>query len=159
MYWLDLAFHSDLENKKEKILYKIFEILPAFLSFSTLFLAIFLSWYWPIGVVVFIIAFDVYWLAKVFYLSGHQIASFIEMRKHLKKDWLSELKKISSWDEIYHLILLPMYKEGIKVVRDTFDALLKSEYPKEKMIVVLAVEERGGEKAKNLAKEIENNCL
>lgn len=46
------------------------------------------------------------------------------------------------WTKIYHLIIFPMYKEPYQVVRDSFLALVKCDYPKNKMIVVLACEEK-----------------
>ena len=53
------------------------------------------------------------------------------------------------WQEVYHLIILPMYKEGIDIVKPTLQALAGSNYPPDKMIVVLAIEERVGEPAQN----------
>lgn len=78
------------------------------------------------------------------------------MKENLSIDWLEKIKKLKNWQDIYHLIVLPMYKEEINVVRSSLQSLLiDSSYPKNKMIVVLAVEERGGEEAKKVAKEIE----
>jgi cellulose synthase/poly-beta-1,6-N-acetylglucosamine synthase-like glycosyltransferase len=65
----------------------------------------------------------------------------------MKKDWLKELKKVNgkNWKDIYHVIILPTYKEGKEIIEESIETLIKSEYPKEKMIVVLAVEERAGQ--------------
>ena len=41
-----------------------------------------------------------------------------------------------------------MYKEPLEVVEPTFEALVNSKYDTSKMIVVLALEERGGEEPK-----------
>ena len=46
-----------------------------------------------------------------------------------------------------------MYNEPYEVVRDSFESLIKINYPKEKMIVVLATEERAGEKSGNCQKD------
>ena len=153
---LNLAWAQDLKNKKERILYRFFEILPGCLSWGTLGGALILSWLAPIAVAIFIIAFDIYWLFRIFYLSLHQIASWQQMRKNLKIDWLAKLNQFSArnWQNIYHLIILPMYKEEIEIVKSTVESLVVSQYPKEKMIVVLATEERAGETAQKIAKEI-----
>jgi cellulose synthase/poly-beta-1,6-N-acetylglucosamine synthase-like glycosyltransferase len=77
----------------------------------------------------------------------------------MKKDWLKELKKIKlkDWKQIYHVIILPAYKEGREIIEESIETLIKSDYPKEKMIVVLAIEERAGkvfeEQAKIIAKK------
>lgn len=58
------------------------------------------------------------------------------------------------WRDIYHLILLPMYKEPYVVVKETFESLLAAHYPKDKFIVVLALEERGGDDARETGERI-----
>jgi len=64
----------------------------------------------------------------------------------MKRDWLKELKKIErkNWKDIYHVIILPTYKEGKEIIEESIDTLIKAEYPKDKMIIVLAVEKRAG---------------
>ena len=152
--YLNLARAQDLKNKKERILYRFFEILPGFFSWGTLAGVFILSWLAPIAVAIFIIVFDLYWLLKVVYLSFYQVASYQQMKKNLKTNWLEKLNRIGNWQEIYHLIILPMYKEGPEIVRSTLQSLVDSEYPKEKMIVVLATEERGGREIEEMAKKI-----
>jgi len=156
--YLNLSRAQDLKNPKEKFLYRFFEILPGFLSLETLAIAIILSWLAPVAVAIFIIIFDLYWLLRITYLSFHQIASYRQMKKNLRTDWLEKLKnlKTKNWQEIYHLIILPICREGIEIVKPTLKSLTDSDYPKEKMIVVMATEERTGKGAQKVAKEIEN---
>ncbi len=93
------------------------------------------------------------------------------MREHEKTDWLEKLNQLSShtaeqavisnqlgiknWQEIYHLIILPMYKEPLEIVQETFQNLVKTDYPKDKMIVILALEEKAGRQAQKTARQIE----
>jgi len=72
----------------------------------------------------------------------------------MKKDWLKELHKLPKWKNIYHIIILPTYKESAEIIEESIESLIKSDYPKEKMIVVLAVEQRAGEKFEQQAKII-----
>jgi len=158
-YYLKVAKATDLKSPKERRIYRAFEILPGALAWSTLLGVIFFSWYRPIWVAFFIIAFDVYWLLKTIYLSLHLRASYSRMKKQMALDWQKELEKLKrkgkNWEKIYHLIILPVYQEPFSVVRASFEAIIKSTYPKEKMMVVLAIEERAGQSAKRLAKKIE----
>jgi len=140
---------------KDWFIYRCFEILPAFLSWGTLFLAFILSWLAPVVVAIFIIVFDCFWLLRVFYLSFHQSASYRIMKKNLSIDWLKKIKKLKKWQDIYHLIILPMYREEADIVRPSLLALTEADYPKDKMIVVLAVEERGGKEAEETAETIQ----
>jgi len=73
------------------------------------------------------------------------------MVKNLKVDWRAKLEKLPQWRDIYHLVVLPMYQEEKEIVESSLQSLKEADYPKEKMIVVLTVEERGGEKAKEVA--------
>jgi hypothetical protein len=64
---------------------------------------------------------------------------------------LQELKKVESekvdvwdWRTIYHLVVFPTYKEELDILRASLNALLKSDFPMDRLIVVLAFEEREG---------------
>jgi len=160
-YYLKIGKALDLKSPKERMLYRAFEILPGFLSWGTLISTIFLSWLKPVWVAFFIITFDFYWFLRAIHFSWHLIYSFKKMKNHLKTDWLKRLNQlkenslgIKHWNEIYHLIIFPMYKENLEVVRGSFLALLKTDYPKDRMIVILATEERAGKSAQEVAQAI-----
>lgn len=136
---------------------RFFEILPGALTWLTLFLIVFLSWKFPIAASIFIIAFDVYWLLKTIYLSFHLRSTFKAMKENLRTDWQKRLRaeQGTSWNDIYHLVILPVYNEPYEVVRETFLSLLASNYPMDKFMVVLGVEERAGVKAHEVALKIQ----
>jgi cellulose synthase/poly-beta-1,6-N-acetylglucosamine synthase-like glycosyltransferase len=61
------------------------------------------------------------------------------------RDWLKDCQDLSpqkNWHKIYHLIIFPIYNEGLDVLRPSLETLKQCQYPKEKMIVVMAFEER-----------------
>ncbi len=60
------------------------------------------------------------------------------------------------FSSFYHVILIPFVDEGFEVLDNTIGAISQSHYPKEKMILLLASEERAGESAQKTAREIEN---
>jgi cellulose synthase/poly-beta-1,6-N-acetylglucosamine synthase-like glycosyltransferase len=136
---------------------RFYEILPGALAWLTIMLMFAFAWAFPFWVAIFIILFDLYWLFKTVFLSLHLRAAFFEMRRALKINWLEKLQ-LSGLDfrNIFHLIILPMYKEPYEVVRESFESLEKANYPKDKFIVVLATEERAGEEAQETAEKIEN---
>ncbi len=155
-YYLKLSRASELKSPKQRFTYRAFEILPGALAWITLLGVIFLSWQAPVFVAFFIVAFDIYWLIKTIYLSLHLRFSYRKMKEEMEKDWLGMVKKIDGWQEICHLLILPVYKETYQVVETTVSAILNSDYPKDKMILVLAIEERAGREAKQIAKKIES---
>ena len=59
--------------------------------------------------------------------------------------------------EVYHAVIVTMYNETLDVLVPTMDSVLATTYPKERMILVLAYEERGGEAAEKVAKTLEKN--
>ncbi|MDO8516107.1 MAG: hypothetical protein Q7S28_02555, partial [bacterium] len=152
-------------------LYRFYEILPGAFAWATLIGMVFFSWKLPTAVSIFIILFDVYWLLKTVYLSFHLRTTFREMRKNMGIDWLAELGNLTQsanrlapsaerpalpdWRDIYHIIVLPMYKEPEHLVRESLLSIMNAHYPHEKFIAVLATEEAGGEDARQTAREIE----
>jgi len=158
--YIKIGNAQDLKGKEGYRLYRFFEILPGLLSWGTLISVVFLSWASPVFIAFFIIAFDIYWLLKTIFLSMHLRSSFAIIQKIIRQDWLVALGEKESdfdlpWKDIYHLVIFPMYKESYEVVAGTFESLLETNYPKEKMIVVLAPEERAGAGAQAVAEKIE----
>jgi cellulose synthase/poly-beta-1,6-N-acetylglucosamine synthase-like glycosyltransferase len=64
-------------------------------------------------------------------------------------------KTLRSLEEMYHVVLVPFMDESFEVLDSTLNALASANYPKDKMLVLLASEERGGEMAKTVARQIE----
>jgi len=159
--YLDLSRASDLKNPKERFIYRCLEILPGFLSWGTVIAAFILSWKATFLVVIFIIAFDLFWLLRIAYLSFHQLSGYRKMKENIRADWMKKLKELSmnnpqkNWEDFFHLIILPLYKEGTDIVYPTLQSIKDSDYPKDKIIVVLAVEERAGTSAQKTAQEAE----
>jgi len=168
MDYLKIGKAAELAGR-ERIIYRLFEILPGFLSWATLALLTVLSPVKPVWVAYFIIAFDVYWLLLVIYLGIHLVTSYRRLRVNTRIDWQKKCLELE-WpsrdpatnprqlkvDDILHLIIMPTYQESLNVIRTAFLSLVNDGYPTEKMIVVLAMEERAGlEAAKERAAAIE----
>src|SRR3989344_8086463 len=158
---------TDLENSVERRLYRVFEILPGSLAWVTLVLVVVLSAAAPVFTSIFIIAFDVYWLTKTIYLSLHLRVSYNKLKKNLKINWLDKLNNLpvsnyklhglKSWQDIYHFIFIPIAKEDYSIISSNLEGLLKTNYPKSKMVVVICWEERGGKEIAGVAREVEKN--
>lgn len=178
--YLHIGKATDLTNKKDHHLYRALEIMPGFLAWLTLFLVVVLSFLTPVFMAIFIIAFDVYWLIKTIYLSLHLRISYRKLKQNLKINWLQRLEnlppsvyeilntkylprrqagkiRLKSWQDVYHFIFLPIYKEDYSIVSATMEGLLKTNYPKSKMVVVICWEERGGKETQDVVIEVEKN--
>lgn len=150
--YLRIGRASDILNKKDSALYRFFEIMPGLLAWSTLIILFIFSLFLPLWVAIFIILFDLYWFLKIIYQSFYLRAGFYKTLRNLKVDWLEKLnnldssgyslKEINHWDEVYQLVIFPMYKEPPELLEQTFGSLMNANYPKDKLLIVLALEER-----------------
>lgn len=122
------------------------EVLPGFLTWATFIGAILVAIYYPIALAIFIIAFDVFWLIKAFFISIHLIDGYRKLKENLKVNWLNKAKSKKGWEEIYHVVIFPTFKEGLGILSSSLQALADSNYPKEKIIAIITYEERAGEK-------------
>jgi len=163
-YYLKVAQSSDLKDKKERIIYRLLEIFPAFLVWITLTVLVIFSWIAPFEVAIFIIAFDIYWFVKTLYLTLHLRSSYKKVRENMKTNWIKRLEDfpknnyghlIKDWRDIYHLVIFPVYKESYEVIKPSLDALLNEKFPHNNFIVVIATEARAGREAQEIAKKIE----
>ncbi|MEI6528191.1 MAG: glycosyltransferase family 2 protein [bacterium] len=144
---------TDLTGK-DRLIYRLLEILPGTLAWGTIFGTILVSYYLPFWAAVFIIIFDLYWLLKTIYLSMYLRTNWKKMQHNMSVDWKKMLVNLK-YDHVYHLVLLPFFNESEELVEKSIESLIVSEYDKDKMIVVLATEEKGGQYAANLAKKVE----
>jgi hypothetical protein len=175
--YLKVGKASELQDNDRKI-YRLLEILPGTLSWATLLLLIIFSYFYPVFVAYFLIAFDVYWLLLVFYLGIHLISSYRKTMRNVKKDWQTMLSNLPSqtlkrknlegkikeinihWEEVINLVVFPIAFESYEVMEQSIRAISDCPYPKDKMIILMTIEERGGEKvleaAKRVKKEYQN---
>lgn len=133
--------------------YRILEIIPGICLWLTFLLVIVLSFFQPLWVIYFIILYDLYWLVRISYFVTYLFISWKKYREVNRTDWFSQIKKLSAikgknWEDYYHLIILPTYREEIKIFRQTLDGLANSNYDSRKLIVVISREcgERTGPK-------------
>jgi glycosyltransferase involved in cell wall biosynthesis len=170
MNYLKIAKATELSGRDRKI-YRLLEILPGFLSVGTLLALIILSFIKPTWVAYFLIAFNVYYVLLVIFLAIYLITSYLKLRENKKVNWSKKCEELKekkeslpkdclarqdvSWEELTQLIILPTYNEDIGIIRTCFQGLINNSYPTDKMIVVLAIEERAGEEAVERARIIE----
>ncbi|MBI4080096.1 hypothetical protein HY414_02645, partial [Candidatus Kaiserbacteria bacterium] len=153
-YWyLHVGRASDLAGR-DRMIYRMFEILPGALSLTTLGLFIALSFLKPVFAAYLTIIFSIYWLFKTFYLSIHLRHNFKRIRHNLSIDWNERLESLK-YGHIIHLVIFPFYDESYEVLAGSVRGLLDSRWDLQTMVVVLAAEERAGSRALETAARIE----
>ncbi|HCS79374.1 TPA: hypothetical protein DIV55_06600 [Patescibacteria group bacterium] len=122
--------------------HRLFEILIPLFSWILITFPLWLSFWHPAVVAYAVLTFDVYWFYKSFTLAFKGTRAFLTLTAHTKVDWLTLLKEKfpDTWQEIFHVIIIPEYKEPVTVLEDTLINLLKQDFPLKNLIVVLATE-------------------
>lgn len=152
---------TDLREQK---IQRFFEILPAITTWTFLSLSLVLSFCCPIAVAVYILIYDIYWMVRVFYITTFMVLGYRRITIWDKVNWLDKCKNFSAkesdsfkdWRDIYHVIIFPTYKEGLDILEPSIQSVLNSDYPKDRIILVMAFEERAGEEALRRAEFLEN---
>lgn len=135
--------------KRDRFYRRLFEIVPGLLTWSTLITLFVLAFIRPLWVAIFVITFDLYWVIRIGYLTLLLVFAYRRLEKEKKIDWLKhcgDLNLINGLElkNIYHAVLFPVYKEGLDILTPSISALENSNYPKDRMIVILSIEERAG---------------
>lgn len=154
---IEREFVSKHESKFERIL----EILPGGLTWIALTSPIWLSFTLPYAVAYLILIADVYWLLSALRIAVLILIGYKKMDYAQKQNWLNLLNKDfpTASNKFYHLILIPTYKEALYILTPTFNAILNSDYPKNKILLAVGFEERDDpdkvEQTTNYLKQIE----
>ncbi|MBP6886398.1 MAG: glycosyltransferase family 2 protein [Candidatus Pacebacteria bacterium] len=155
---------TEIQSPSDRRLYRLLEMQPGIFSWGTLIAVVAASYWFPVFASLFIIGFDVYWLIKTIFLSAHMNHTYRKMRAQQRINWMQRLREEDPSSailpgvhltDIRHLVILPMATEPHEVVRESFEGLLKTTWPLEHMLVVLAIEGRVGDSARAIAKRIQ----
>jgi cellulose synthase/poly-beta-1,6-N-acetylglucosamine synthase-like glycosyltransferase len=151
--YFHVAHARDLKGTKDWYLFRALEFVPAIISWTTIIGIVLLSIYNPILAAYLIIAFDLYWVLKTFYLSMHQRYNWKRLKHNMRVDW-REMIGTLKYEDIWHYVILPYYKEPEEIVEAAIKSVLDSEYDNKKIILGLAAEARAGEDAVAIAERM-----
>lgn len=169
--------------KDRGVRYRLFEILPGFLSWAILSMPFVLAMLAPAASAGFIIAYLLLWLAKVTGMNIRALQGHRTVQKNMKLPWQqmvrevqerridTDHKKIPDWhldnierlrsstpivtpDEVIHVAMIAAYNESREVLEPTIQSVIDSDYDAKKMILVLAYEERGGPSIEKTANDL-----
>jgi len=149
--WLTLFI-----NNNDRKIQRLLEILPGAFSWTTILLFFVGSFFFPLYIAYLVVVFDVFWFYKSITFAATSIISYRKIEKAKKTDWLKKLKKLPNWKKVHHLIIVPQYKEPIRILKRTLESLKKQSLPLNQITVIMATEGRdpqGKTKALELKKE------
>ena len=130
---------------KERNIKRILEIIPGVLSWSIIFSLLIIFLFAPLTASVIIIIYLLYWVCRLLYSSILLMMAHHRIQSKKKSDWLALSKQAAGsmhFNDVIHVVLYTTYKEPVEVLHDSLTALTQINYPKDKVIVVLAGEAR-----------------
>lgn len=123
--------------------YRLYEILPGLSIWLTLALCVGLSFFYPLGMIYFVIVFDIYWVLRVINFSFYLIVAWIRFHAVKKIDWRQKLRaEIPLWHTKHHLVFLTVYNEEWPVVKTALESVRDAVYDPSVFTIVIAGEER-----------------
>ncbi|HEX8763191.1 MAG TPA: glycosyltransferase family 2 protein [Candidatus Saccharimonadales bacterium] len=169
--------------KDRKGHYRFFEILPGVLSWTMLFFPLILSFIDIRAAAIFILLYLLVNFTRAVAAAIRALHGFSVMRKYQKMNWPQLVAELQAgevadaaavrpkWhydnllrlsvqpmqvkpDEVLHAVIIATYNEAREVLEPTIQSVLASKYDMEKVIFILAYEERGGERVAVQSKEL-----
>ncbi len=120
------------------------EILPGFVSWSLILFPVWGSFFFPVATAYYIIAFDVYWFYRSITMAIFSLMSYYRIKAASSYDWMRDVKSLD-WQKVYHVIIIPNYKEPLHTLERTLDGLARQTFPANHIIPVVAFEARAGQ--------------
>ncbi|MEW5805516.1 MAG: glycosyltransferase family 2 protein [Patescibacteria group bacterium] len=162
--YLRLARPFELKDKKERRIFRFYEMLPGLLAWGTLILFILSAKFFPEQTSFFLIIFVLFWFLRTIYFTFLLFSGFRKTKTNQKISWRKKIESLSfprltlpnlkSLNQLWQLVILPTYKEPYPVLRDSLEALKNSGYPVSQMIVVVGFEKREQKQAEPIAEKI-----
>ncbi len=129
-------------DPKEKRKQRFLEVIPGTITWATLFGMFILSFFVPVWVAVFIIAFDIYWIFRTIYIASFSIIAYRKLQRGKLIDW---------WERCQKIIYPEIYADEIgKRIESLKNALPKARFWKEKGVIKKEIKN-----LKNYLKEVE----
>ena len=122
------SFEIPLVSERGK-LYRLFEALPAILSWAVLFTPIILSIINPLYAAFFILAYLLMWFIKALVLNVRMFQGYNRLKAHLAYDWTSFLDQIDDPDSAFS-----QYEEGISPKWHRKNLIRQKTRPKSELI-------------------------
>jgi hypothetical protein len=128
------------------------DVLPFALAFALITSLVWGAIWLPIPLVVMLLGFDIYWAWRSFNNGIHAFRGYHALKATARIDWLQRYRAETfgrdaarpaplAWEDVHHLVIIPTYKESIEKLRATIGKLAESEVAREKLLVVIAMEE------------------
>jgi len=135
-------------STKQRIVTRALEMLPLTLAALLISSLVWGAYLMPTPLVIMLLGFDFYWAWRSINIGLHTLKGYRALKATARVDWRKRYdiesvnhSDIIAWDDVYHLIIVPTYKESVEKLTATLGKLAESEVAHEKLLVVIAMEE------------------
>jgi len=167
---------------KRTLKYRLFEMLPAVLSYGALILLVVLSLISPLLAAIYLMLIIITLIVKAIGIAYHTLSGRNRLEAAQRLDWKSRLGELENPEksyelalarndsrefgsiahrenlrlmvadpdafprpsQIYNAVIIATYNESYDILAPTLKSLIDTTYDKNKLILVIAYEERGG---------------
>ncbi|OGG08124.1 hypothetical protein A3D05_05295 [Candidatus Gottesmanbacteria bacterium RIFCSPHIGHO2_02_FULL_40_24] len=143
-----------LINRNPNFWHRLFEISFPLLTWLTVTLPLWLSPFHPAVVAYFLLTFAVYFFYKSLTVTIYSTWSYLKLRKMSHINWSKLAKTEKDFKKLYHAVIITNYKENTEKVSLTLEKLALQDFPRKRMIIILAMEKREGEEAQKRANKL-----
>lgn len=135
-----------IEGNEAKV-QRLLEIFPGATTWFIILFPIWGTFVIPYVVAYAVLAFNVFWFYRSFKAAAFGVWGYLKVRRHEKIDWEEKFapekdKYDLAWDDVYHVVIIPNATESVRTLRNTLSHLLCQDIGAEKLLIVLAMEER-----------------
>lgn len=121
---------------------RLLEIIPPLISLFLISMPFWGAIYFPLQLTYFIILFDMFWLYKSLNLALCSFIASKRIKKAEHENWIVKAQVLPDFDKLNHVVVIPTYQEPIEKLRETLENFSVQTFPRERMFVFLAFEER-----------------
>lgn len=112
-----------MRNRKDFVT-RFWEIFPGTLTWTTLIGAPLLSYYHPVWVSIYIIAFDLYWFLKGGNVAIHLLHSYAALNTHRRIDWIDWCRRIGNVEEFKRMVEARLAEKPSRHFRNMYQNIL-----------------------------------
>lgn len=91
-------------DPKERKWQRIMEVIPGILTWTTLIGMFLFSFFFPVWVAIFIIAFDIYWIYRTIFIAYYSVVGYRKLKKGEEIDWWERCQNIMHPEEYEKMI-------------------------------------------------------
>ena len=147
--------YSRRPDGRHRRLRRALQLLPGIAAWGTIVGLIVLSVLAPVAAAAVVITFLYYWIFRLTYYAMFLLIAFVRLRSERRSDWMQRIREVQDsgveipdYRSVRHLLIVPVYRESREVFESGIRSLTNSSFPREQIIVCLAVEERAPQEVK-----------